>query len=172
MANARTNLNVVDATPTLDTSAHADGDYMDTVKVSDAFLEIPNLESTEFQSGAHTGVLLSLSVIDKDDQGQAFDCHFFASEPTVTSAKNAAFNMTDANLESAGYLGKVSIESGDYYNMANNQVASKANLGLAIKNTIAKAGTDFDAVWCVLVSRGTGTYTASGLVLRFGILQD
>ena len=63
-------------------------------------------------------------------------------------------------------LGSVSVLASDYVDMANSQHASKKNVGIVVE---AKSGT---SLWVAAVSRGTGTYAATAITLRFGILQD
>lgn len=158
----RTHSNVVDVTPVLTTGAHTDGDYMATVELPNALLD-----------AGHTGILQSISVIDNDEQALGIDFLIFGDEPTVASAKNAAFDMTDANIKLAKFLGKVSMVSGDYLTTTSNSIATVRNIGLVlegIKNATARENTK--SIWVVLVARGASTYAADGLTCYFGVLQD
>lgn len=138
----------VEATPVLDTSAYSAADHM-----SDVFTV------TTGGVGAAVCRLESVVVNDKADQGIAFDILFFKSSPTVVSSKNAALDITDAQMDN--YVGHVRLVAGDFVDTGNQKVACLRDLNLPIK-------TDVDGkVYCLLLSQGTGTYAASSLVIKF-----
>ncbi len=144
---------VKDLTLSLDTSAYADGDVLaDTQELASAI-----------RLAGGSAVIQSMVVIDKDDQGQAMDVWVLDSNATL-GTENSAVSISDANA--AKILGKIAVGSGDYHDMGGVRVASLANLSLVVE---VSSGT---SLYVGVVSRGTGTYTASGVVLRFGILQD
>jgi hypothetical protein len=143
-----------DVTLTLDTSIYASGDVMsDTAEVSGA-MRITN----------GTAILQSIVVIDEDDQGIAFDLVFMSANQSL-GTKNAAANISDANARDI--LGCVSIASGDYVDLGGVRIATKNNVGLAVK-----AATDTDDIFVGTITRGTPTYTANGVRLRLGFIQD
>lgn len=144
---------VKDLTLSLDTSAYADGDVLAATQ---------ELASAIRLAGG-SGVVQSLVVVDKDDQGQAMDVYLLDSNVSI-GTENAAVSVADA--DAAKILGKIAVGSGDYYDMGGVRVASLANLSVIVE---VASGT---SLYVAVVSRGTGTYTASGVVLRFGILQD
>ncbi len=148
---------VIDVTPTLDTSAYASGDRLDT-----AVATIPGVvrRSNDFEGC----VLQSLTVIDSAIQSQAIDILFFDSLPTVASAANAAIDISDANMLKC--IGKFSIAAADFSTVliAGNSIACLRNIGLIMK-PVAEAVN----LYMVLVCRSaTPTYAATSLKFRFG----
>lgn len=145
---------VLDVTLSLDTSAYADGDVLaDTQTITSAFRVTDG-----------TGVIQSLQVLDEDDQGMGMDIIFLDAANSL-GTENSAPSITDANARNI--LGRVSVISGDYIDLGGVRHACKTGLGLVVK---ALSGANTLAV--AAISRGTGTYTASGVRLRIGLLQD
>ena len=143
---------VIDLTLSLDTDPYADGDSL---------AEAQELALAVRASGS-TGVIQSIVVIDQDDQGQALD--IVISDSTITlGTENSAVSISDA--DAAKILGIVEVSTSDYVNLVNSQLATKTNLGIVIM-------PDSASLYISAISRGTGTYSASGIVLRFGILTD
>lgn len=148
-----THSTVIDLTLSLDTGgAYSDGDVL--AAAQELALSV--------RAGAGTGVLQSIVVVDQDDQGQGFD--IVISDSTITlGTENSAVNISDA--DAAKIMGIVEVTAGDYIDLVNSQHVTKDNLGIAIM-------PDTTSAYISAISRGTGTYTASGIVLRIGILQD
>jgi hypothetical protein len=145
---------IVDVTLTLDTSAYTSGDVMsDTAEVSSA-MRVTN----------GTGILDSIVVIDEDDQGIAFDVVVMSANRSL-GTKNNAPSISDAHGRDV--LGHVVIGSGDYIDLGGVRVATKTNIGLPVK-----AATDTDDIFIGTITRGTPTYTAAGVRLRLGFIQD
>jgi hypothetical protein len=143
---------VIDLVLTLDTSAYSNGDVLAAAQ---------ELVSAVRATGG-TGVIQSIAVIDLDDQAQALD--IVISDSTITlGTENAAVSISDA--DAAKILGIVEVVAGDYVDLANSRLATKDNLGIVVM-------PDTTSLYISAISRGTGTYTASGIRLRFGILQD
>jgi len=143
---------VIDLTLSLDTDAYADGDVLAAAQ---------ELALAVRASGS-TGVIQSIVVIDQDDQAQALD--IVISDSTITlGTENSAVSISDA--DAAKILGIVEVSTSDYVNLVNSQLATKTNLGIVIM-------PDSASLYISAISRGTGTYSASGIVLRFGILTD
>lgn len=145
---------VVDLTLSLDTSAYADGDVL---------AEVQELASALRVAGG-SGIIHSLTVVDKDDQAQAMDVVFFDNTSASLGTENSAVSISDDDAD--GILGIVEVLSGDYVDLVNSQVVSKTGLNIVVE---VASGT---SLGIGVISRGTGTYTASGIVLRVGILQD
>jgi hypothetical protein len=145
---------VKDLTFTLDTSAYADGDVLAEIQEIDGF----------FRAVGVGGVIQSLMVVDKDDQGEALDVVFLGLTGSL-GTENAAVTISDA--DAAKIQGIVGVGAGDYTDLANSQVASMANLSLVVE-----PGAASDSIFVGLVSRGTGTYTSGGITIRIGLLQD
>jgi hypothetical protein len=144
---------VIDLTLSLSTSpAYSDGDVL---------ADAQELTNAVRASGG-TGVIQSIQVIDQDDQGQALDIVISDSAITL-GTENSAVSISDA--DAAKILGIVEVTGSDYVDLVNSQIASIKNIGLVIM-------PDATGVFISAISRGTGTYTASGIVLRVGIIQD
>jgi len=150
---------LVDVTPTLDNgTAYADEDLLfDATAVSSAV----------FQGGS--AVLESLTVIDKDDEGAAFDIYFL-DVGTSLGTINDAEAMTDAMLSTV--LTKVSVAGADYVDLANGQIVTKSASGgdAGMGVILQPSSSTSTSVWVAGVSQGTPTYTAADdLVLRIGL---
>lgn len=146
---------VVDVTLSLDTSAYSSGDVLaDTQAIANM------VRANDF--GA---VLQSVTVIDKDDQGAAFDIYFLDANNAMGN-ENGAPSISDANA--AAILGKVSVATTDYVDLGGVKVATINVAGLPLKP--ASGGTT--GYLAVVNGTGTPTYTASGVVVRLGLLQD
>jgi len=138
----------------LDTNAYANNDLIaDTqeltgaVKVNDGW-----------------GMIESLTVIDNDDAGQVFDVWVLDANVSF-GTENSAPNISDANA--VNILGRIPVAAADYVDLGGSKVASLKNIGLPIKP--ADGGT---SIYVAIVNgTGTPTFTASGIKLRFGIVQ-
>lgn len=145
-----------DVTLSLDTDEYADGDVLAATQ------EVVHV----FDVDGGTGIWQSAVVIDKDDQGAAFDIWILGDNVAI-GTENSAVSVSDAN---AAYLqGRVSVAAGDYYDAGGVQVATKNGSDLGY---LVEAESDSRSLFVAAVSRGTGTYTASGIVLRLGFLRD
>jgi hypothetical protein len=144
---------ILTATLSLDTGAYADGDVLaDTQAVAGA-------------ARVNAGVveIESIAVLDEDDQGQALDLVFLDANVSL-GTENAAVSVTDANARNI--LGIVQIASGDWYDLGGCRLATKRDLHL-----LTKAASGATSLYVAAISRGTGTYTASGIQLRIGVKQ-
>lgn len=143
-----------DLTLSLDTNAYASGDVLaDTQAVTGAF-----------RTSGGRAELQSLTVIDEDDQGVAFDVWFFGSNVSL-GTENGAPDISDANAREV--LGFVSVVTGDYKDLGGVKVACLRNLALPLQ---AAAGSR-DLYVGLINGSGTPTFSASGLRLRLGIVQ-
>lgn len=141
-------------TLSLDTNAYANGDVLAATQ------ELPNAVKA-IDAG---GVIESLTVIDNDDVGQAFDVWIMSANVSM-GAENGAPDITDANA--LYLLGRIAVAGADYVDLTGSKVASLKNVGLPI---IPAAGTT--SVYVAVVNgTGTPTFTAAGVTLRFGIRQ-
>lgn len=140
---------------TLDTSAYASGDVLaSTQPIADAM-----------RKAGGTGIIQTVTVLDKDDQGQPFDILFMRTNATLGAAENAALAIGDT--QAAEVLGVVEILASDYVDLVNSQIATKANVGIVVKPTAATT-----SLWTAGVSKGTGTYTGTGIIMQASILRD
>jgi hypothetical protein len=147
-----TTTTLIDLTLSLDTAAYASGEVLAATQ------EIPG--AVAFSGGAVA--LHSILVIDKDDQGQGFDLVFFDSDVAL-GPENGALTITD--LDATKILGIVPIVAGDFMDLGGSRVASLKGVGLVLR-----AANGSKSVWVAAISRGTGTYTAVGILLRFGFI--
>jgi hypothetical protein len=149
MRNVNEESHVRDLVLSLDTSQYASGDVLaDTQELTDAVL-----------TAGGGGIIHTIVVQDDDDQAQALDVVILDTNTSI-GTENSAVTMADND----NILGTVEVAESDYVDMANSQHATMTNVGIVIK-----AKTD-RSIFVAAVSRGTGTYTASGVTLRFGIL--
>jgi hypothetical protein len=141
-------------TLSLDTSAYAIGDVLAaTQAVADAL---------RVNSG--TGLLQSIKLLDKDDQGAALDLYFLNANNTI-GTENDAVGVSDANADAI--LAKVAIGAADWTDLGGCRLAFMGNLAIPIQ---AASGTT--TLYIAAVSQGTGTYSASGITGILGILCD
>lgn len=153
---------VISFTPTIDTSAYADGDQLGDLK-----------ELAEaMDSSGDTGLVVSVVVVDKDKDSAALDVLFFNDKPTVSSSDNAALDIADSEMASK-FLGSVRVAAADYIALNSSTVATVKNVNLVVKSEKSADNLDGKSLWCILRSAGTPTYTAtSDLVVKIGLKQD
>ena len=134
---------------TLDTSAYSEG-YVFSDKV-----EWTNvIRQSEDITAIHT-----VTIIDDDEQNMAFDLVFFNADFTAGTKNTAwAVNMSDC-------LGYIPIASSDYANFSGSSVASLKNVGLILHSTGS-------SIFMGTMSRGTGSFTATGVKVKLGMYQD
>ena len=148
-----TNSSVLNHTFDLDSSAYSDGDVLATAQQLDGVV----------RTASGTGIIRSITIIDTDDQAQAMDV--VVSDQTITlGTKNSAVSISDTDASTI--LGIIEVAAGDYVDLINSQIARPSFDPFVIQPF---TGRD---IYISAVSRGTGTYTASGVSIRFGILQD
>lgn len=144
---------VVDLTATLDTSIYAGGDLLfDTQELAGVA-----------RINAGVVVLESITVIDEDDQGVAFDIYFLDANNTL-GTENSAPTISDANARNI--LGWILIGAADYKDLGGVRIACVRGIGLEMK-----AGAGTTSLYVAGVTGGTPTHTASGLRFKFGFLR-
>jgi len=146
---------VLDVTLSLDTSIYASGDLLADTQVATGALRVTDGRA----------ILQSLMVIDEDDQKAALTIYFLSANTTLGS-ENSAPSISDAGARDI--LGYVDVAVADYKDLGGVSVANIKNVGIVLE---AASGT---ANCYVAVVNGSGapTYTASGVRLRLGLLQD
>jgi hypothetical protein len=145
---------VKEVTLSLDTNAYADGDVLAATQEITSAMRV----------NGGTGVLQSLVLLDKDDQGGALDVLLMRTTGSI-GTENAAAGPTDAVADEI--LAVVEIAGGDYVDLANSQIAVKDNLGV-----IVDAASDSQSLFVAAISRDTKTYSAAGITLKLGFLRD
>lgn len=146
---------VKEITLTLDASVgYASGDVLAaTQEITDAM-----------RANGGTGVVHSLVVLDRDDQGVAMDIMFLKTNVSV-GTENAAISITDANADEV--LGIVEITAGDFVDLVNSQLVTKTNVGLTVG-----ADTGSKSLFLAALSRGAASYTSWGITAKVGLLLD
>jgi len=143
----------VSVTPTCDTSAYAAGDLLfDMTAISNAAL-----------TAGDTVLIQSLTVIDKDAQAKAMDV-YIGSGNTTLGTLNSAPNISDANIAANDLQLLCQIGTGDYATISGASVATIKNLALPVQSVTT-------TLYIGAVTQGAPTQTASGLVLRIGIVR-
>lgn len=145
---------VKEVTLTLDTSQYADGDVLAATQAVTGAARV----------NAGQVALQSIVLLDKDDQGVALDLVFLRTNVGI-GTENAAVSVTDANADEI--LGVVEVAAADYVDLINSQLVTKTNVGILMD---AAAATT--SLFVAAISRGTGTYTASGITLKIGLVRD
>lgn len=144
---------IIAITPTLDTSIYASGDVLFTTTA------IANAVR------ANDGIaqLQSIVVVDKDDQKPEFILKFWSANVTYGTV-NGVPSITDG--DETNCLGRVAITAADYDDDGGASTAFKDNIG-----KLLKAGASSRTIWVTgKLTAGTPTHTASGLVIRLGLL--
>ena len=138
---------------------------LDTVQYASGDVLFVTQEITGFYPDAHEVMLDTVVVLDKDDQGIAFDLIFFRTEASMGAAANAAVDISDANADEIASI--VSIEEADYVDLANSKFAAVPlnRAGMAMK---LKPGLGETSLYIGGITRGTPTHTASGITLKIG----
>lgn len=145
---------VLDLTPVLDTGIYADNEVLFITQ------ELANA----VRVAAGRALPINLEVLDEDDQGQPFDLLFLDSNVSIGTL-NAAVSITDANARKI--IGRYQVLTGDYYDLGGARYAS-----ISLDPKWLKAAAASTSLWVAGVSRGTGTYTASGLKIKIGVSWD
>lgn len=145
----------VDTTMTCDTGILASGDIITTTTTVTSATRANDTFAT----------LTSMTIIDEDDQGAAFDIYFFSANVSLGTNNNAP-NISDANAREV--LGVVSVLTTDYKDLGGVKIASYKNIQM-----IVKPATGTRNIFVSIVNgAGTPTYTVNGLRLRLGFTDQ
>lgn len=146
---------VITFTPTLDTAIYASGD---TLFVATALSGVT-------RANDERALLQSIAVIDKDDQKPALRLVFFSAS-VAFGTLNAAPSISDA--DAANYLGHVDIAAADYVDLGGVSVACAKGINLLLESVSGATSVYIAA----MLTAGTPTHTASGLVFRLGVVHS
>lgn len=115
-------------------------------------------------TSAGTGVLESITLLDRNNQSQPMTVIIFDADPTnATITDKSAFVYSTDDLK---VLGQITISASDYITTNSKAIATIRGIGLSLKS----AGT---SLYVALVTTGTPTFAATTDVqLILGILQD
>lgn len=142
-------------TPVITTTAYAQHDVLGGV------VRVPNAFDKE-----RACKLVSLTVIDKENQKAALDILFFSEAPANSvGADNALYALNDADADKI--LARVSVAAADYVSSTTN--SAEASLGNIQKMLQAKAGSK--DLYVLVVDRDAAgkTYAAGALIVKLGL---
>jgi hypothetical protein len=141
---------VFDVILTLDANAHVAGDVLsDTVAIT-----LPRMPK---DNAALRGEIVSLQVLDEDDQAQDLDVVFLKANRSL-GTKNAAVSISDSDARDI--IGVVQVT--DYIDLINSQQARPSFDPIPFELAAA-------ALYVSTITRGTPTPSAAGMRLRVGI---
>jgi len=149
-------LALISVTLSLDTAAYASGDLL---------ADAQEVAGVSLATGGEAE-LVSLTAIDEDDQGAAFDV-YLTSASTTWGTENSAPTVSDAAARSIQAV--IPIATADYKALGGVRVAQPRlaqNIGVVCS---CVGGTSLYVA--VVNGSGTPTYTASGVRLVFGFRQ-
>lgn len=150
------NTSYVDVTLSLDTAIYGSGDVLADTQIIANAMRVNN----------GTGVLQSITLIDQDDQKAALSIFLLSANVTM-GVENAAPSISDTNaLELLGP--PIAFATNDYIDLGGVSMAGKDGIGKVVKPA---TGTR-DLFVAVVNGTGTPTYSAAGIKLRLGFLQD
>lgn len=150
------------ATPTVSTSIYASGDQLGSL------VEI----TSALDDSSGTGMIESISVVDKAKQASLIQVLFFRDKPVLTSVDNGALDISDAEMVDK-CVGIVAIAAADYIANNVNSIATIRNVGLVISSRKSQDNQSGNSLWMLVRSGGTPTYTSTtDLVFAIGIQQD
>jgi hypothetical protein len=112
-----------------------------------------------------TGILQSLTLLDRANQKAAMTLYIFDADPTnATLTDHAAFVFSTDDLK---VIAQVTINAGDYVTTNSKAIVNYGGLGIPLK---AASGT---TLYAALVTSGTPTFAnTTDVQLEVGILQD
>lgn len=146
----------IQVTPTLDTSPYASGDLLcDVVTITGAALA----------TGGQCE-LVSILLIDQDDQGVAMDV-YVTNLATTWGTFNAAPSLSDAGA--LGIQAIIPIASGDWKDLGGVRVA-QPRVAQSI-GVICETNGSANMYIALVNGSGTPTFTASGLKISLGFRQ-
>lgn len=146
----------IDVTVTLDTSIYAAGDVLAATAVITNAMRVND----------KTGILQSISIIDQDDQKADLKIILLSANVSVGAA-NAVPSISD--VDAINVLGApVLIDTSDYTDLGGVSIAGKDNIGKVVKPVTGTRNIYF----AIINGATTPTFTAAGIKLRFGFLQD
>lgn len=149
----------VTVTPTISTSAYADGDHLGSLMAIDTF------------RNWSVFMLDDIEVIDLAQQSAEIDIFFWAATPTFTSSDNAAFALSDAQITNC--IGVVTIPAASYADTAAQSVATVDVKKVLLSEDAPSSDSDVFTIYAQAVSRGTPTYADTDeLIFKFGLRLD
>lgn len=132
--------------------------------VSDDLLGFPLEFKNAFREDHLTGVLESLTIVDRRLQAVALEVIFLERVPT--NATLVEEDPVSWNGDEYLITARVSVAANDYVTIGNVSVAHVKGIGSVLKSTNTSQ-------WALVVTKGAPNYTREDdLSIRVGILQD
>jgi len=152
----------ISVTPTIDTAVYADGDRLGSVMT---------FTSAALASG-RGGTIVGARLVD--DAGSNFDIELwlFKASPTLVGADNAAFDITDANLATAAFVGVIDFAAANTKTVASSsRVCQGTWLGGPVVLPYVTSGST--SLFGVLEARGAYDAVATDdLVVTITVVRD
>jgi hypothetical protein len=140
-----------------DSTTYASGDVLaNTQEITGAF-----------RTSGGDGILKSVSLLDKDDQGGNLDLVFLRSS-TALGTENSAINISDTDAEEI--LTVVSVSASRYIDLVNSQFATM-NDDYEGVGVVVGPSSNTTSLFVGAISRDTKAHTSSGIVVSVGILR-
>lgn len=152
----------VTATPTISTTIYAAADQVGTLMTfTNALLNL----------GGRPGRVVNAVITDRSKQNAPLTLWLFANSPTIATTDNNPFDLTDANLEAAGFLGFVDFLAANYRSSVSNSAGQGSIVGPKDELAIT-SGTSTQNLFGILTTSGTPTYAGTtDLVVSLTIQQ-
>jgi hypothetical protein len=150
------------AAPTISAGAYASGDQLGSLVEITSAVDAPG----------DTATVLSVSLHDAAAQSSILQLLFFKDKPVVTSADNAALNISDAEMadKCLGYVGFV---AADYVALSASSIGTVRNVNLLLTSRRSQDNPSGTSIWVIARCGGTPTYGATtGLTFSIGVKQD
>jgi hypothetical protein len=150
-------VDLIQVTPTLDTSAYASGDLI---------CDVTTITSAAFSSGGLCE-LVSLTIVDQDDQTASAYTIYITNLSTTWGTFNAAPTLSDAGA--LGIQAIIPIASGDWLDLGGFKIA-QPRVAQSI-GCICKTSGSANLYLTIVNGAGTPTFTASGIKVPLGFRQ-
>jgi hypothetical protein len=113
-----------------------------------------------------SGVISSLTIVDRSQQAAAMNIYFFAQDLVGTYADKTSFSLNASDIENI--IGVFQVSSGNY--ITSGGISIVTLYGLA---TPVCSNGRIKSLYAVAVTTGTPTYTTTtALIFMPGVLQD
>jgi hypothetical protein len=151
----------VPVTPTISTTIYAAGEQVG------GLLTFDNCALGAGRGGRVTGA----TITDRDKEKATLQMWLFQALPTLTGTNNNPFDITDANLEAAQFIGNIDFSAANYRDGASASACYGTLVGAPPEGFRFSSSGANGALYGVLVCLATPTYTsASDLVVSlFGV---
>ena len=139
--------------------------HTEEAAVAQSVFQADELENFMSEKGG-TAIIQSIVILDDDDNGQSLDIVFMDTTGLLDASDDGTvIDAADGVIPDA-ILGVVTVSN--YFDGVLWQVGQKDNIGLSIKSASTTR-----SIYISAINRGsTATWTAAGLRLKIGYIQD